>query len=131
MPAPRGPPAPPGPAPPQTTKATFDNQQITLVTPSLKVCAASKSSLRATLRSSAIARSRAPKLKFVSAAFFLDKGIKHTTHKTKRVHGKKRKVTVVTYTANATVRHLPATISLRLKGLRSGRHTLKVVLTYK
>jgi streptogramin lyase len=129
--APPVPPPQPGPGLPQTTKATFENQQITLVTPSLKVCTASKSSLRATLRSSAIARSRATKLKFVSAAFFLDKGIKHTTHKTKRVHGKKRKVTVVTYTANATVRHLPATLSLRLKGLKSGRHTLKVVLTYK
>ena len=62
---------------------------------------------------------------------FLDKGVKHIAHRTKRVHGKKRKVTIVTYRANRTVRHLPATVSLRLKGLKAGRHTLRIVLTYK
>jgi hypothetical protein len=61
----------------------------------------------------------------------LDKGVKHVTHRIKRAHGKKRKVTIVSYRANSTVRHLPATVSLRLKGLKSGRHTLRIVLTYK
>jgi hypothetical protein len=130
-PPPPRPPGPPAPPSPHTTTATFDNQRITLITPSLKVCTAGKNSLRPTLRSSAIAGSHAAKLKFVSAAFFLDKGVKHVTHKTRRVRGKKRRVTVVTYTANATARHLPATPSLRLKGLRPGSHTLKVVLTFK
>ena len=35
------------------------------------------------------------------------------------------------YTANATVHRVPATVALRLGGLKSGTHTLKVVVAYK
>jgi hypothetical protein len=61
---------------------------------------------------------------------FIDRGVKHVRHKTKRSHGKKIKVTVTTYTANKVVGKLPAQPSLRLHGLRSGQHTLNVKLLF-
>jgi len=39
-------------------------------------------------------------------------------------------VTVVVYLPNRTVHRLPATVRLSVAGLRSGTHSLKVVLTY-
>jgi len=131
----------PGPTPtptptstptPQTTTASFGNRQITLTTPSLRVCTASSKKLAVSLKSTAIAGSKAAKLKFTSAAFYLDKGIRHKRHKTVRLrNGKKKKVIVITYTANATARHVPVTLALKLTGLKTGTHTLTVRLSYK
>lgn len=118
--------------PPQSTTVSFGNQQITLRTPSLLVCTASSKTLGVSLSSTTIAKSKAAKLKFVSAAFYLDKGVKHTKHKTVRTrNGKRRKVIVITYTANATAHHLPVTLALKLAGLKRGTHTLTVKLSYK
>ena len=65
------------------------------------------------------------------AAFYLDRGVRHTRRVTRHLrNGQKKRVTVVSFRANATVRHLPASVGLRVAGLRSGTHTLKVVLTY-
>jgi hypothetical protein len=128
-------PVPPTPTPTPvptitTTSAKFDNQQITLVTP--VACTASTSSLRATLSSSAISGSHATKVKFSAAGFFIDKGVKHTKKKTEHLkNGKTKHVTVTSYTANVTEHALPATVSLKLKGLKAGTHTLKIVISYK
>ena len=95
-------------------------------------CTASTKTLSATLTSTAIPKSRKAKLRFVSAAFYLDKGVKHTHKRVRHLaHGRKKTVTVVVYTANATVHRVPATAALRLGGLKSGTHTLKVVVAYK
>lgn len=120
----------PTPTPtPNLTTATFGNQQIALATPSLAACTASTSPLSATLASSAL--SHGTKLKFSSAGFFLDRGIKHVKKKTEHLkHGKTKHVTVTTYTANVTVHHVPVTVSLSLTGLKAGSHTLKVVISY-
>ena len=127
-----GPPPPPPPPKGQTTQATLGNQQITLTTPSLLSCTASTRTLSATLSSTTIATSRNTKLRFVRAAFYLDKGVKHTHKRVRHLaHGHKKTVTVVVYTANATVHLVPATVGLRLGGLKSGTHTLKVVVAYK
>jgi hypothetical protein len=83
-----------------------------------------------TLSSTTIKGSKLAKLKFSSLAVMIDKGVKHTTTKTVRKHGKKVRVTVTTYKPNAVVEKLPASLKLKLTGLRSGQHTLKVTFSY-
>ncbi len=91
----------------------------------------STASITATLSSTALPKSPAAKLRFVSAAFYLDKGLGHPHKKTKRLrNGKHKIVTVVVYTANTVAHHLPATSTLGLDGLHSGSHTLKVKISY-
>jgi hypothetical protein len=128
--------SPPPPPPPPSARlmtATVGNQLIELVTPSLLVCTARAKTLKMTLRSVAIAHSRVAKLRFASAAFFIDKGVRHTRKRTTRLpNGHKRTRMVVVFTANAVARHhLPAAPVLRLVGLNSGLHTLRVTVSYK
>jgi streptogramin lyase len=134
-PPPPSPPPPPPPPPPSAARlitATVGNQQIQLVTPSLLVCTARAKTLKVSLRSVAVAHSRAAKLRFGSAAFFIDKGIRHTHKRTTRLrNGHKHTKIVVVFTANAVARHLPSTPVLRLAGLKSGMHTLRVTVSYK
>jgi hypothetical protein len=115
----------------QVTSVSFGNQLITLTTPLPAHCLARTNRLSATLSSTAIRKSTAPKLRFVRAVFYIDRGVRHTHKKTKRLrNGHKKTVIVVTYTANATVLRLPTTQALRLTGLGSRTHTLKVTLSY-
>ena len=120
----------PPPPPVQKTTGTLGNQQITLTTPATSICTASKSRLAVMLNSTAIRNSKKAKLKFLDAVLYIDKGVKHTITKSVRRHGKKVKVTLTTYKANATVKKLPASPNLKLTGLKSGQHTLKVTLSY-
>jgi hypothetical protein len=121
-----------GPGPPEnvlpppghrTVVATLDNQQISLTTESPVGCTAGANTLAESLKSRTIPKSKAPKLKFSSAAFFIDKGVKHTRREHKKL--------ITTYTANATEHHLPITVHFSLRGLKLGTHTLKVVVSYK
>jgi streptogramin lyase len=114
----------------QKTTATFGNQKITLTTPAGSTCTQRTSKLAVMLTSTAIKNSKKAKLKFSKAVFYVDKGVKHTITKRVRKHGKLVKVKVTTYTPNATVKKLPASPSLKLSGLKSGQHTLKVTLSY-
>jgi hypothetical protein len=66
-------------------------------------------------------------LKFVSAALWVDKGVKHT----KKVRVRSKTKTDTTYTANATLRRASESFTLSLKGLSRGTHTLKLIVTYK
>jgi YVTN family beta-propeller protein len=130
------PPVPPQstvpPVPPQSTTARFGNQQITLLIPSQQRCTAASKALAVTLASTAISTSRATKLKFSSAAFYIGKGVKHTTKKTEHLkHAKTKKVTITTYKPNATVHHVPAVLALKLTDLKTSTQTLKVVVSYK
>ncbi len=119
------------PPPARLTTASVGNQQIQLVTPSLLTCTARAKTLSVALRSLAIAHSRAAKLRFASAAFFIDRGIRHTRRRTTHRNGHKRTVTVVSFTANAVAHHLPSTPVLRLAGLKPGTHTLRVTVSYR
>jgi hypothetical protein len=92
----------------RTIKAKLYNQRITLTIPPLDACAAK--TLSATLTSTRIPKSRAPKLRFKNAAFYIGKV-------SKRDHKR-------------TLRHLPANLTLSLGDLRSGLHTLAVVVSY-
>jgi streptogramin lyase len=100
----------------QKTTATVGNQRITLTTPSSTMCSARTSKLAVTLTSTAIKNSKKTKLRFSKAAFYIDKGVKHKGTKPAK--------------PNATVRRLPASPKLKLSGLKSGQHTLKVTLSY-
>jgi len=116
------------PAPgPSLISATFGDQQIKLMTPSASLCTTGKGSLIVTFSSSTIAHSRAAKLRFSSASFFIDRGVKRKL--VKRVHGKKR--TVVVYAPNATLRRASGNPSVPMTGLGAGLHTLKVIVAYK
>jgi virginiamycin B lyase len=121
----------PPPPPIRVTTSTVGNQQIRLMTPSPLICTARTKTLSVVLRSVAIPHSHAAKLRFERAAFFIDKGIRHTRKRTTRLrNGHKHTKTVVVFTANAVARHLPATPVLRLAGLKSGVHTLRVTVSY-
>jgi hypothetical protein len=111
--------------PQQTAGVTFGNQRITASTVSAKVCVKNPQRLIVTLRSAKLAGSKAAKPTFISAAVFIGTGIKHVRHLTVRT-GKGKGKTVTTYTANAVAHRVPATLHLSLKGLKRGRHTLKI-----
>jgi large repetitive protein len=116
-------------AKPTSTVATVGNQRITVRTPSLKMCTAATKRLAVTLEATAIPGSKAAKLKFSHAAFYIDKGVKHKRHKTVRTHkGKHKTVVVIVYGANATTHHVPVTSGLTLKGVKTGIHKLRVVV---
>jgi IPT/TIG domain len=107
--------------PVSTQLAVFGNQELVLTAPNVTACLAPKTKLHATFATAAIKGSRKTKVKFKSAAFYIDKGVKHK---------RKKKPHVTTYTANATSRKTPVSENLSLKGLKSGSHTLKVIATY-
>lgn len=110
----------------------FGNRRLTLITPTQSMCQARTGTYRISLSARKLKSGR--RLTFVSAWFYLDKGVRHS-HREKRkvkVDGKTRTriVTVVTYSANATARHLPASRKLSLRRLKRGTHTLTVKLAY-
>jgi hypothetical protein len=82
----------------------------------------------------AVTGSKATALTFRSAAVYRDKGVKHSTKVKKRVkqHGKTvtETVTVVSYTPNTKLTKASDSVSLSLKGLAKGTHTLKVIVAY-
>jgi DNA-binding beta-propeller fold protein YncE len=125
-----------GPSPPlpstQTTRATIDNQQLSLTSPSPLACTAATGRLAVTLDSTAITGSKAAKLRFSSAAFYMDKGIRRTGKKTRGSGtGHKKTGSTVSYTPNATASHLPVTLELSLDGLKPGVHMLTVKISYR
>jgi hypothetical protein len=100
---------------------TKGNQRLTLAVPAraASACAASAADLAVRLGAQTLAHGT--KLKFASATFFVDRGVKRV-----RAAGRHRKVT--SYVPNATIKRLPASPRLSLKGLTRGVHTLKVVV---
>jgi hypothetical protein len=93
------------------TTGKLGNQKIALGTPSFSACTNRHKLLTVELSSSVVRSSHRAKLHFLKAAFFIDKG----SHRR---------------APNAVVRHLPATLALRLTGLKSGSHALKVVVSF-
>jgi hypothetical protein len=89
-----------------STGATVDNQQITLTYPSMNVCEAPSKKLSVILTSKAVTKSTKAKLKLKQAAFYLDGHQKLTSGSD------------------------PAHVSLSLKGLKKGAHSLALVITY-
>jgi IPT/TIG domain/Right handed beta helix region len=113
----------------QMMMAKFDGQELTLTTPSASSCTAPSTGLPVKFSSAAITKSA---VKFSSAAFYIDKGIKHSRKAFKRLkHGKRKKVTVVTYVPNVVVRHASSTLSIKLAGEKAGTHTLKLIASYR
>ena len=108
--------------------AKFDGQELTLTTPSPSSCTAPTTGLPVKFSSAPISKST---VKFSSAAFYIDKGIKHSRKVSKRLkNGKRKKITVVTYLPNALARHASSSLSLKLAGEKAGTHTLKVIVSY-
>jgi streptogramin lyase len=99
------------------TSVTIGNQQVTVALSPTGTCVAKGKTLSVSLKSKTL--KHGTKLKFVGASVFVDKGVKHK-------HGKK-----VVFKANKVVHKLPATVKLKLAGLKSGSHTIKLKLTYK
>jgi hypothetical protein len=123
---------PPPVVPPatRTLHATLGNQRITITVPATAPCLAAGAHPQLKLSSTAIRGSKAAKLTFKRAAVFIDRGIKRTRTKLVTVHHHKHRKRVTVYVPNATVRHLPATLSPSPHGLRSGSHSLRFTLTY-
>ncbi len=121
---------PAAPPSPHTVTKRFGNQTLTLTVPSLSTCTAKAGLLGAVLNSTTT--KKGTKLRYVMARFYLDKGVKHIRRKTVRLkNGRKKKVTVVTYTQNLTRIYKPTLVGLSLGGLNTGSHMLKVVVSYK
>lgn len=116
------------------SNATFDNQSISLTTPSPGGCNVAGDGLAVTISSAKTAMSAkkkgkhaGPALKFVEAEFFIDGGTKETGTR-KRHH----KTVHYSYLApNQIARQNPSSESLAISGLASGTHALKVVFVYK
>jgi hypothetical protein len=132
-----GPPAttvtPPTPSrPPAARQITrkFGDQLITLTAPAAGECTSRTG--RLSLKLIAAPLKRGAVLRLRHAAFYLDKGIKHTHRVTVRIkrHGRTivRRRTVTAYTADASVARLPATARLSLTHLTAGTHTLTIKL---
>jgi streptogramin lyase len=118
--------------PTRTIVRHFGNQRVTLTTPARSMCQARTGRYSVSLSARKLKSGR--RLKFMSASFYLDKGVRHS-HREKRkvkVNGKTRTktVTVVTFSANATARRLPVKRMLALRRLARGTHTLAVRLAY-
>ncbi len=112
----------------QMMMAKFDGQELTLTTPSPESCTAATTGLPVKFSSAAISKSA---VKFSDAAFYIDKGIKHSRKEFKRLkNGKRKRVTVVTYVPNTLARHASSSLSLKLAGEKAGTHTLKVIVSY-
>jgi hypothetical protein len=47
-----------------------------------------------------------------------------------RTRSGKKTIAAIVYTANATAHHVPVSLTLSLKGLKAGIHTLSVVVSY-
>jgi hypothetical protein len=119
-------------SPTRTSAATVGNQRATLTTTSPLACTASSAALAVTLRSTSIRNSRHIKLRFTSASFYLDRGVRHTRGVTRRArNGTKKRVLVSYFTPNAVAHRVPGTLELGLRGLRSGTHTLRVRVAYR
>jgi IPT/TIG domain len=99
-----------------TFTTTFANQRLKLTSPSPALCTARTGKLDAVFSTEMIKGSKKTKLTFKSVAFYLDKGVKL----------KKKKV----YAPNVTSKKSPAAVSISLKGVRSGTHTLRLVAAY-
>lgn len=117
------------PPSPHTVTKRFGNQKLTLTVPSLSTCTAKTGALGALLNTTT--SYKGTKLRFVRASYYLDKGVKHTSRKTVRLkNGRKKRVTVVTYTPNLYQRLLPSLWAFGLRPFNSGWHVLKVVMSY-
>jgi streptogramin lyase len=114
----------------RTVHARVGNQRITITVPARTPCLGPGAHPQLKLSSTAIRGSKAAKLSFKRAAVFIDRGIKRTRTKLVTVHHHKHHKRVTVYVPNATVRHLPATLSPSPHGLRSGAHALRFKLTY-
>jgi streptogramin lyase len=126
-----GKPPPVGPAAgTRTLHATVGDQQITVVVPATTPCLAAGAGLSLQLSSATISGSKAAQLSFKRAAVFIDRGVRHTRIKHVTVHHRKHRKRITVYVPNATASHLPTTLSPSLHGLRSGKHTLRLKLSY-
>jgi hypothetical protein len=114
------------------SEMTFAGQLITLRAPSANACVVAGGRLAVAINSAPIEHSRAARLTFSAAAFYLDKGVARKHEKTERTAaGRRTTVTVTTYAANTTARRLPATVQPLIAGLAPGVHTLTIKLYYK
>ncbi len=128
VPAPTtAPPSAPPAATTTTTFATIRDRSLTLTTPAPNVCTMPAARLKVTLGSTTIGRTSGVSLRFHDAAFYLDRGVRHT----RAFRRGKHTVTSVSFDANATVRRLPVTVELSVAGLRPGVHTLTVKVSYR
>ncbi len=108
----------------------FGNQRLTLTAPAASLCTAHTGKLRVGFTTSAVKGSKKTKLKFTRAAFYIDKGVKHTKKESRRVDGRRKTVTVTTYGPNAIGKKTPVSASISLRSVKTGRHVLKVVAAY-
>jgi DNA-binding beta-propeller fold protein YncE len=105
---------------------TVGNLRLTLSIAGSSACLAKSGPLRATLSSSTVPHSTGPSLHFIRASVFVDRGLRHVHRRSMIRNGRRVTVKTVTYSANRTVTSLPASISLKLAGLASGTHRLRV-----
>jgi hypothetical protein len=113
----------------QSVVARVGNQTVTLTAPPRSACVGPTGTLPLKLASAATKGS--PKVTFVSAELFIDKGRKvRRAHTIRTKNGHKRTVHVTLYVPNAVVRRLPATVALSLAGQHAGSHTLSAIVDY-
>lgn len=113
------------------TRTTFGDQLLALTTPPPTVCTSSGNSLAVRFASTPIAGSHGTKLRFTSAALYVDRGIAHKHKSSITTNGRKKTVTKIVYSPNATLTRVPRSLALRLGALHKGSHELAVKAFYK
>jgi 6-phosphogluconolactonase (cycloisomerase 2 family) len=103
--------------------ASVGDQQITFTAPAALACQAGSGRLQLLLGAQAPRHSR---LRFQSASFYIDKGVKHT----RKVRRQGKTVTITSYSANAVARTLPVSAQLALAGVLAGSHSITVKLVF-
>jgi hypothetical protein len=101
------------------------NLALSFSSQSATACSTAASTLHPKLSVSAIAKSKATKWTFAKASLFVDRGVRQVHKLTVRQNGKNVTVTKVTFAANQTLAK-PGAVAVKLKGLKSGSHTLMV-----
>jgi hypothetical protein len=110
--------------------ATVGNQRVTVTLPSAKACLAATGKLHLSVSAATISPSKAAKLHARTLAVFVDKGVKKTKVKVVVRHHHKQRHRVVVHVPNVTKHHLPASVGLSLRHLKSGSHSLRLKLTF-
>jgi len=102
-----------------TITRTFHNQRLQLTRTTVGGCVTPPATATVTLTTAAVPGAHGQPVRFVSASFYVGRGVPH-------LHGAR-----TTYTANAVTRTPAATVQLATAGEAAGTHTLRVVVRYE
>jgi hypothetical protein len=110
-------------------RLNLDDLSLAISASAPRSCSAQTNRISVTL--STASRKAATKVKILSVGVYLGSGIKHKRRVIRIVDGKRRTVTLTTYTPNVTVTRLPATRTVAFTGKAATARVLRAVVHYR